>query len=246
MSMNVFFLESMSGGSVFGRLEAMGSEFGVAAADDDEITRKRNAIIDRIAAIDKEKKYVDNQIAILQRQKEKHEKELERSSDNGDNDKENNDDTGEDMASMSLVERIYAENRKKAALAEADMPAKHAPSNAIVPQYRNPWDFPLVQQTMERYKMVKPYLVKLLTERRKSDLLAQKYQTEKYNMLYAEWLKKDEKYCKSQKKLLRDEKHREIFEKTFPDLKKAREERERIERVGLTAAEQLEQVNFIK
>lgn len=58
-----------------------------------------------------------------------------------------------------------------------------------------------MQQTIERYKTVKPYLVKMLTEHRQNDLLAQKYQTEKYNMLYAEWLKKDERYCKSQKKV---------------------------------------------
>lgn len=69
------------------------------------------------------------------------------------------------------------------------------------PRYRNPWDSSLVQETIERYKMVKPFLVKMLTEHRQNDLLVQNYQTEKYNALYAEWLKKDERYCKSQKKM---------------------------------------------
>uniref|UniRef100_A0A1I7VA67 SANT domain-containing protein n=1 Tax=Loa loa TaxID=7209 RepID=A0A1I7VA67_LOALO len=222
------------GGGVFGEMrksEAMGSEFNVIA--DETTERKKNSITDHLEAVEKEKKLVDSQITIIQRKKEQYENELAKiSSDSTDNDKEN-DDTAEDIDSMSLVERIYAENRKKALRCEAQMPPLLAPSAATIPQYRNPWDSPLVQQTIERYKTVKPYLVKMLTEHRQNDLLAQKYQTEKYNMMYAEWLKKDES--------ARDEKHREIFEKTFPELKKTREERERCGRVGLLSAEQLEQ-----
>uniref|UniRef100_A0A915PM23 SANT domain-containing protein n=1 Tax=Setaria digitata TaxID=48799 RepID=A0A915PM23_9BILA len=233
--------DSLSGG-IFGemrRSETMSSEFSVIA--DETTERKKNSITDHLEAVEKEKKLVDNQITIIQRKKEQYESELAKiSSDSADNDKEN-DDTAEDIDSMSLVERIYAENRKKASRSEAHMPAVLAPSAATIPKYRNPWDSPLVQETIERYKTVKPYLVKMLTERRQSDLLAQKYQIEKYNMMYAEWLKKDERYCKSQKKVARDEKHREIFEKTFPELKKTREERERSGRAGVLSVEQLDQ-----
>uniref|UniRef100_A0A0R3RWX1 SANT domain-containing protein n=1 Tax=Elaeophora elaphi TaxID=1147741 RepID=A0A0R3RWX1_9BILA len=233
--------DSISGG-VFGEMkksETVGAEFSVIA--DETTERKKNSITDHLEAVEKEKKLVDSQITIIQRKKEQYESELAKiSSDSTDNDKEN-DDTAEDIGSMSLVERIYAENRKKALRASAQMHTVLAPSAATVPQYRNPWDSSLVQQTIERYKTVKPYLVKMLTEHRQSDLLAQKYQTEKYNVMYTEWLKKDERYCKSQKKVARDEKHREIFEKTFPELKKTREERERCGRVGLLSAEQLEQ-----
>ncbi|KAM3724317.1 Nuclear receptor corepressor [Dirofilaria immitis] len=233
--------DSISSG-VFGEMrksETMGSAVNMIA--DETTERKKNSITDHLEAVEKEKKLVDSQITIIQRKKEQYESELAKiSSDSTDNDKEN-DETAEDIDSMSLVERIYAENRKKAFRAEAQMPAILAPSAATIPQYRNPWDSPLVQQTIERYKTVKPYLVKILTEQRQNDLLAQKCQTEKYNMLYAEWLKKDERYCKSQKKVTRDEKHREIFEKTFPELKKTREERERCGRLGPLSAEQLEQ-----
>ncbi|VDO38681.1 unnamed protein product, partial [Brugia timori] len=226
------------GGGILGEMkksETMGSEFSMIA--DETTERKKNSITDHLEAVEKEKKLVDSQITIIQRKKI--------SSDSTDNDKENDDST-EDIDSMSLVERIYAENRKKAFRSEAQMPAHLLPSAATVPQYRNPWDSPLVQETIERYKMVKPYLVKMLTEHRQNDLLAQKYQTEKYNMMYAEWLKKDERYCKSQKKIARDEKHREIFEKTFPELKKTREERERCGRIGLLSTEQLEQEDEYK
>ncbi|MCP9258619.1 hypothetical protein DINM_001637 [Dirofilaria immitis] len=206
--------DSISSG-VFGEMrksETMGSAVNMIA--DETTERKKNSITDHLEA-------------------EQYESELAKiSSDSTDNDKEN-DETAEDIDSMSLVERIYAENRKKAFRAEAQMPAILAPSAATIPQYRNPWDSPLVQQTIERYKTVKPYLVKILTEQRQNDLLAQKCQTEKYNMLYAEWLKKDERYCKSQKKVTRDEKHREIFEKTFPELKKREKNESDVEDLGL-------------
>ncbi|KAK6101088.1 Myb-like DNA-binding domain family protein [Brugia pahangi] len=235
------------GGGILGEMkksETMGSEFSMIA--DETTERKKNSITDHLEAVEKEKKLVDSQITIIQRKKEQYENELSKiSSDSTDNDKENDDST-EDIDSMSLVERIYTENRKKAFRSEAQMPAHLLPSAATVPQYRNPWDSPLVQETIERYKMVKPYLVKMLTEHRQNDLLAQKYQTEKYNMMYTEWLKKDERYCKSQKKIARDEKHREIFEKTFPELKKTREERERCGRIGLLSTEQLEQEDEYK
>ncbi|VDK85178.1 unnamed protein product [Litomosoides sigmodontis] len=233
--------DSISGGA-FGEMkqsDAVGSEFSLIP--DETTERKKNSITDHLEAVEKEKKLVDSQIIIIQRKKEQYEIELAKmSSDNADNDKENDDNT-EDIDSMSLVERIYAENRKKASRAGTQVPAVLAPSTATAPQYRNPWDNALVQQTIERYKVVKPYLVRMLTEHRQNDLLAQKNQTEKYNVMYAEWLKKDERYCKSQKKVARDEKHREIFEKAFPELKKTREERERCGRAGVLSAEQLEQ-----
>lgn len=68
------------------------------------------------------------------------------------------------------------------------------------PLYRNPFECPLVEETIERYKAVKPILVKMLIEKKQKESLAQKYQTEKYNVMYAEWLAKDERYCRSQKK----------------------------------------------
>lgn len=53
------------------------------------------------------------------------------SSDNTDNDKEN-DEAAEDIDSMSLVERIYAENRKKALRAESQIPAALAPAAGTI------------------------------------------------------------------------------------------------------------------
>ncbi|VDK19603.1 unnamed protein product, partial [Anisakis simplex] len=203
----------------------------ISSASEESIEKKKNSITDRLEVVEKEKKHLDIQLTNIQRKKEQHDSELAKLSKLGD-EKEAEQDSEEfaDESTMSLVERIYAENRKKAAESHAN--AKNTPGlppllAGSVPLYQHPSDCPLVQETMERYKKVKPLLVEMLIEKGKKEAFAQKYQTEKYNVMYAEWLAKDERYCKSQKKMARDEKHREIFERTFPELKKAREERER-------------------
>lgn len=69
--------------------------------------------------------------------------------------------------------------------------------------YQNPSDCPLVKETIEHYAVMKPQLIKMLVQKRQNELRAQRYQTGRYNALYAEWLSKDEKYCRSQKKMYR-------------------------------------------
>ncbi|KHN78916.1 Nuclear receptor corepressor 1 [Toxocara canis] len=203
----------------------------VSPTTDESTEKKKNSITDRLEIVEKEKKHLDAQLTIIQRKKEHHDCELAKLAKLGeDKSSEKESEECADESSMSLVERIYAENRRKAA--EAHAATKNAPALPplfadTVPLYQNPADCPLVQETIERYQIVKPLLVKMLIDKKQKESLAQKYQTEKYNVMYAEWLAKDERYCKSQKKMARDEKHREIFERTFPELKKAREERER-------------------
>uniref|UniRef100_A0A0N5ABE4 SANT domain-containing protein n=1 Tax=Syphacia muris TaxID=451379 RepID=A0A0N5ABE4_9BILA len=183
-------------------------------------------------------------LIILERfasKKEQHERELagknSKSGTDDEDEKENEIRTDNIMKGLNLVDRIVLENRKRAAQSDSKSRiAKFLLSTLSGPIYQDPSDCPLVQQTIQRYSLVKPKLIKLLIHRRQVDLRAQQYQVEKYSASYAEWLGKDEKFCRSQKKLAKDEKHREIFEKTFPELKKAREERARCmraERLGI-------------
>lgn len=71
---------------------------------------------------------------VLFHMQEQHENELaKRTNDSGDNDKENEEGGDDSSVSVNLVERIYMENRKKAARAEAYMPSSPMPTvNAIV------------------------------------------------------------------------------------------------------------------
>lgn len=56
--------------------------------------------------------------------------------------------------------------------------------------------------------------------------------TDTYTKLFKEWLRRVEKIETSQKRKAKDAKHRELFEKVFPELRKAREDKERFNRVG--------------
>jgi len=56
--------------------------------------------------------------------------------------------------------------------------------------------------------------------------------TETYSKLYKDWIRRVEKIESSQKRKAKDAKHRELFEKVFPELRKAREDKERFNRVG--------------
>ncbi len=54
-----------------------------------------------------------------------------------------------------------------------------------------------------------------------------RYLSARYDTLRAVWLKRVERWENKPAKRVKDEKHREVFERTFAELKKQREERER-------------------
>lgn len=56
--------------------------------------------------------------------------------------------------------------------------------------------------------------------------------TDTYTKLFKEWSRRVDKIESSQKRKAKDAKHRELFEKVFPELRKAREDKERFNRVG--------------
>ena len=56
----------------------------------------------------------------------------------------------------------------------------------------------------------------------------EKQMIDKYDSLHMVWQKKCDKFENSSKKKQKDAKYREVFEKIFPELKKQREEKERI------------------
>lgn len=56
--------------------------------------------------------------------------------------------------------------------------------------------------------------------------------TETYTKLYKDWIRRIDRVECSQKRKAKEAKHRELFEKVFPELRKAREDKERFNRVG--------------
>lgn len=67
----------------------------------------------------------------------------------------------------------------------------------------------------------------------------EKQLVDKYDSLHVQWQKKCDKFENSVRKKQKDAKYREVFEKVFPELRKQREEKERLlqkQRAVATAA----------
>lgn len=83
-----------------------------------------------------------------------------------------------------------------------------------------------------RYSLFKSSLLEHLRKKKTEQQQKKTEITETYSKLYKEWLRRVEKIESSQKRKAKEAKHRELFEKVFPELRKAREDKERFNRVG--------------
>uniref|UniRef100_A0A1I7RV02 SANT domain-containing protein n=1 Tax=Bursaphelenchus xylophilus TaxID=6326 RepID=A0A1I7RV02_BURXY len=86
------------------------------------------------------------------------------------------------------------------------------------------------EEITARYRNMRPSLIEQM--KRQKDFRDRKMREhqELYESKYQQWLKRVDKAEKAPKKVARDAKHRELFEKIFPEIKKEREDRERNER----------------
>lgn len=130
----------------------------------------------------------------------------------------------------SLAQKIYAENRKKAAGA-------HSVFNTLCgsfdyPLYNQPQDADICKEIRKRHETFKDKLVLHLKLSKAKESKGRAELIEKYSALSQEWYKRVEKIESSMKKKTREAKHREFFEKVFPELRKQREDKERFNRVG--------------
>ncbi|OTF80908.1 Myb-Like DNA-Binding protein, partial [Euroglyphus maynei] len=87
-----------------------------------------------------------------------------------------------------------------------------------------------VTHNNEHHQRFRPKLIDLIVRYKKDVAKEQQAQAEKYDQQMIEWLKKVEKIESNPVKKQRDAKIRESFEKHFPEIKKQREDRERVQR----------------
>lgn len=130
----------------------------------------------------------------------------------------------------SLAQKIYAENRKKAALA-------HSVFNTLCsafeyPVYNQPQDTEICKEIKKRHENFKEKLVLHLKQSKIKEGKGRCELIEKYSTLSQDWIKRVDKIETSVKRKTRETKHREFFEKVFPELRKQREDKERFNRVG--------------
>jgi hypothetical protein len=77
--------------------------------------------------------------------------------------------------------------------------------------------------TVMRKRLIQYFKRQLVLKKQK-----EKQMIDKYDSLHMTWQKKCDKFENSSKKKQKDAKYREVFEKVFPELRKQREEKERI------------------
>lgn len=130
----------------------------------------------------------------------------------------------------SLAQKIYAENRKRAAEEHSVLASLGPPIE--LPLYNQPSDVEVLQEIIQRHQTFKSrlllHLKKLKSERAARNVAL----VEKYAQLSQEWLKRVEKAESSAKRKAKEAKNREFFEKVFTELRKQREDKERFNRVG--------------
>lgn len=130
----------------------------------------------------------------------------------------------------SLAQKIYAENRKKAATAHGILSALGPPID--LPLYNQPNDAEICRDVITRHHTFRARLLlhfrKIKLERMTRSISL----SERYGQLSCDWRMRVEKIESSAKRKAKEAKNRELFEKVFPELRKQREDKERFNRVG--------------
>ncbi|GBM26118.1 Nuclear receptor corepressor 1 [Araneus ventricosus] len=187
----------------------------------------KDNILSTINRIDKEINQIESQISKLQKKK----LELEAEASKPSITKEAVKDVYPiESKQMSVAQMIYSENKTKAQESHAILD-KIGPKVEI-PMYNQPCDTAVYFENKRKFLAFRSKLFKWFQRRHRERELREKHLTETYSKLMQEWLKKMEKKENNAAKKAKDAKLREFFEKQFPELKKQREDKERISRVS--------------
>ncbi|XP_015793204.1 nuclear receptor corepressor 1 [Tetranychus urticae] len=188
----------------------------------------KDELLQNIDKIDREISQTETQISELKERKKQ--LELKAVSRDSVKDVRENVDNSSETRQLSIAQHIYSENRKKARESHATL-YKLGPKFDL-PLYNQPSDSPVYHKNIEKFKTFKPRLIKYFKRRHEERKAREKYLLETYDRLMSEWLKKLEKSECNPSKKAKDNKTREFFEKQFPELRKQREDRERLSRAG--------------
>lgn len=102
----------------------------------------------------------------------------------------------------------------------------------IQPLYNQPSDTAVYHENKRKYLTFKETLMEHLKKKHIENEERDKYLASTYSRLMQEWVRKVERTESSQKRKAKEAKNREFFEKVFTELRKAREDKERFNRVG--------------
>ncbi|KFM81561.1 Nuclear receptor corepressor 1, partial [Stegodyphus mimosarum] len=184
-------------------------------------------ILNNINRLDKEINQVESQITKLQKKMHELEAEASKPSVTKEIVKEI---SPVESKQISIAQIIYSENRSKAQESHAIL--EKLGQKVEIPMYNQPSDTAVYHENKRKFLLFRSRLVKCFRKRHRERELREKHLTETYSKLMQEWLKKMEKKENNSQKKVKDGKLREFFEKQFPELKKQREDKERISRVS--------------
>ncbi|KAK3919063.1 Nuclear receptor corepressor 1 [Frankliniella fusca] len=131
---------------------------------------------------------------------------------------------------QSPAQKIYAENRRMAM--EAHNALSKLGPDIDYPLYNQPSDTAVYHENKRQYLTFKETLMEHLKKKHAENEERDKYLANTYSRLMQEWVRKVERTEASQKRKAKEAKNREFFEKVFTELRKAREDKERFNRVG--------------
>uniref|UniRef100_A0A1I8H0P0 SANT domain-containing protein n=1 Tax=Macrostomum lignano TaxID=282301 RepID=A0A1I8H0P0_9PLAT len=122
---------------------------------------------------------------------------------------------------------IVAENRRKAAQSHRKVWPEPVPDP---PYYNQPSDVAAIRDQELRHREFKPRLIRHLRRIRLANERRERHLRDSYNNLQRHWTRRLERLANSGKQKQREAKWRDYFERYFPELRKSRDEKEKIER----------------
>ena len=142
-------------------------------------------------------------------------------------DEDDNDDLLRTNGSQTLIEKILHDNRKKAEDSQKQFHHLNNNFDFTIPFYQEANDLESIQRIRRQYmNVMKTRLKEYFKKKQQTCHQRMKSQINKYDETYQRWQKSIEKDEKLQgNKDLST--YREIFEKTFPELRKTREDKEK-------------------
>lgn len=193
---------------------------------------EQTLLVEKLKKVEAEIMQTDLQIARLQKQKQQLEQAA--SSANKDDDEQEN---VCDTKQLSIAKLVYHENRAKAQKTHAKLESLTGIVTSDLPIYNQPSDNAIYHQNASKFNSsFKNELIIHFKIRQQNRLKLEETVSLEYNRRMEKWLKNIEQEDSQQSKRIKDARMREFFERTFPELKKARESGERFSRVGQRVA----------
>ncbi|KAI8489051.1 nuclear receptor co-repressor 1 [Branchiostoma belcheri] len=131
---------------------------------------------------------------------------------------------------QSIVQIIYAENRKKAEAAHKIL--EGLGPKIDLPLYNQPSDTQVYHDNIKTHQAMKKKLLLYFKRRHHMRKLRERYLCQRYDQLFEAWEKRLERIENGYKRKAKDAKVREFYEKMFPEIRKQREQQERFSRTG--------------